>query len=130
VTQGRDTYKEESLRQVGQLALTDVWHGGGWTPEKRAEYARREVEIQTAVTRELAAIRIFRSNDLPQRERRRLEVGYHPPPLCGRRAFARPQYVRPIEPLTMKRRSRSSRSEIGLHLGLFFLLNKEETCKC
>lgn len=72
---------------------SEVWHGWGWTPEKRAEYARREVEIQTAVTRELAAIRIFLSNDLPRAQTPR--GGDHPPPLCGRRAFARPQYVRP-----------------------------------
>ena len=40
---------------------------------KQAEFARREAELQPALTRELAAFRIFVSNDLPKRERCRIE---------------------------------------------------------
>lgn len=68
---GEYTVLDVDRAQAG--VRSEIWHGWGWTPEKRAEYARREAEIQLAVTRELAALRIFVSNDLPQRERRRLE---------------------------------------------------------
>jgi hypothetical protein len=52
---------------------SEIWHGWGWTPEKKAEFERRQDEIRAAAARELAAMRIFVSNDLTQRERRRLE---------------------------------------------------------
>ena len=51
----------------------EVWHGWGWTPDKRVEYAHREAEIQAAAKCQLAALRIFVTDELPQRERRRLE---------------------------------------------------------
>jgi hypothetical protein len=40
---------------------------------KQAEFARREAELQPALARELAGFRIVVSNDLPKRERCRLE---------------------------------------------------------
>ena len=69
----RGEYNVLEVYQAQAGVRSEVWHGWGWTPEKRAAYARRKTEIQTAVTRELAAMRIFVSNDLPERERRRLE---------------------------------------------------------
>jgi hypothetical protein len=69
----RGEYNVLDAEQAQAGVRSEVWHGWGWSPEKRAEYARREVEIQLAVTRQLAATRIFVSNDLPKRERCRLE---------------------------------------------------------
>jgi len=37
----------------------EVWHGWGWTPEKRAEFTRRESEIRAAAEKQLAECRIF-----------------------------------------------------------------------
>ncbi len=37
----------------------EIWHGWGWTPEKRKEYERRESELVEAARKQLAAFRIF-----------------------------------------------------------------------
>ncbi len=37
----------------------EVWHGWGWTPEKRAEFEKQKPMIHIAVGRQLAGFRIF-----------------------------------------------------------------------
>jgi hypothetical protein len=37
----------------------EVWHGWGWTPEKRAQFAERQTEIREAAKRQLAGFRVF-----------------------------------------------------------------------
>ena len=37
----------------------EIWHGWGWTPEKRAEFERRKDEIGVAAHRQLAGYRMF-----------------------------------------------------------------------
>jgi hypothetical protein len=37
----------------------EVWHGWGWTPEKRVEFERQKLIIHTAVHKQLAGFRIF-----------------------------------------------------------------------
>lgn len=83
---GEYTILDAEQAQAG--VRSEVWHGWGWSPKrikgrrwkgcpeqqmKQAEFARREAELQPALTRELAAFRIFVSNDLPKRERCRIE---------------------------------------------------------
>ena len=37
----------------------EIWHGWGWTPEKRAEFEKRKPLILDAVQKQLAGFRIF-----------------------------------------------------------------------
>ncbi len=37
----------------------EIWHGWGWTPEKRKEYERRKSELAEAARKQLTAFRIF-----------------------------------------------------------------------
>ncbi|MGB9927424.1 MAG: hypothetical protein ACPK85_03335 [Methanosarcina sp.] len=37
----------------------EIWHGWGWTPEKRKEYERRKSELMEAARKQLAAFHIF-----------------------------------------------------------------------
>ena len=67
----------------------EVWHGWGWTPEKRAEFDKRKATILDAARRQLAGFRIFVANigDQP-RILERLEAAImgwlyqQPSPLC------------------------------------------------
>jgi hypothetical protein len=68
---GKYTVLDVDQAQAG--VRSEIWHGWGEAAKKQDELARRRAEIQLAATREMAAMRIFVSNDLPQRERRRLE---------------------------------------------------------
>lgn len=69
----RGEYNVLNADQAQAGVRGEIWHGWGWTPEKRADYALREAEIQAAATRQLAASRMFVTDELPQRDRRRLE---------------------------------------------------------
>ncbi len=40
----------------------EIWHGWGWTPEKRSEFARRKEQILRSVDSQLAGFRIFVAN--------------------------------------------------------------------
>jgi hypothetical protein len=46
--------------QIGRRS--EVWHGWGWTPEKRTQFAERRSEIREAANRQLAGIRVFVAN--------------------------------------------------------------------
>ena len=52
-------YNVLSLDALQRGVRREVWHGWGWTPEKRAAFARREAEISEATERQLAAFRLF-----------------------------------------------------------------------
>jgi len=40
----------------------ELWHGWGWTPEKRTEYENRKLTIVEAARKQLAGFRIFVAN--------------------------------------------------------------------
>ena len=40
----------------------EIWHGWGWTPEKRTEYENRKLTIVEAARKQLAGFRIFVAN--------------------------------------------------------------------
>jgi hypothetical protein len=44
----------------------EVWHGWSWTPEKRADFQQRRVEIIAAARMQLAAFRLFVANVDPR----------------------------------------------------------------
>lgn len=67
----------------------EMWHGWGWTPEKRKVYAERKVELETAAHRQLAAFRVFVADvDTAPRFLERLEAAImntlyrESPPFC------------------------------------------------
>ena len=66
-----------------------IWHGWGWTSEKRATFEKRKSSILDAVHNQLACFRIFVANiGTKPRILERLEASImnnlyqHPPPLC------------------------------------------------
>jgi hypothetical protein len=54
---GHYTVLDISDMQLGRRS--EVWHGWGWTPEKRAQFAERQTEIREAADRQLAGFRVF-----------------------------------------------------------------------
>lgn len=67
----------------------EVWHGWGWTEEKRAEFALRKVQIADATQQQLSAFRLFVADIGTQpRVLERLEAAVmnalyqQPSPLC------------------------------------------------
>jgi hypothetical protein len=82
-------YTVLDIEQLCRGHRSEIWHGFGWTEEKRIEYSRRKPEIDEAVRKELAGLRIFVADVGPeQRTRQRLEAKVfdllyqQPPPLC------------------------------------------------
>jgi hypothetical protein len=68
----------------------EIWHGWGWTPEKRKEYERRRLMIGDAARKQLAGLRIFVAKVGKQsRILERLEASImnrlyqEPPPFCN-----------------------------------------------
>ena len=67
----------------------EIWHGWGWSPEKRTDYKSRKVTIDDAAHQQLAGFRIFVANVENQpRILERLEASImnrlyqEPSPLC------------------------------------------------
>ena len=67
----------------------EVWHGWGWSPEKRTDFEERKMIILSAASKQLAAYRLFVANVDPQpRILERLEASIWnllyklPNPLC------------------------------------------------
>jgi hypothetical protein len=52
-------YNVLDIQSMRQGIRKEIWRGWGWSPEKRAEFDRREVEILDAVRRQLAGFRVF-----------------------------------------------------------------------
>jgi hypothetical protein len=83
---GEYTVLDISDMQTGRRS--EVWHGWGWTPAKRAEFAERQTEIREAARRQLAGFRVFVAKVDDRRVRVRLEAAIMgslylaPPPLC------------------------------------------------
>jgi len=84
---GQYTVLNVSDMQLGRRS--EVWHGWGWTPAKRAQFADRQTEIREAANRQLAGFRVFVANvETSGRVLERLEAAimnqlYHEPsPLC------------------------------------------------
>jgi hypothetical protein len=82
-------YTVLDIDALGRGIRKEVWHGWGWTEQKRLEYARRKPEIDEAAQRELAGLRIFVADVGPEKRiRQRLEAKVmdllyqQPPPLC------------------------------------------------
>ena len=82
-------YTVLDIDALGRGIRKEVWHGWGWTEQKRIEYARRKPEIDQAAQKELAGLRIFVADvGLEQRIRQRLEAKVmdllyqQSPPLC------------------------------------------------
>ncbi len=57
---GDYTILDMSVMKLG--VRKEIWHGWGWTPEKRKDYERRENELAEAARKQLAAFRIFVAN--------------------------------------------------------------------
>ena len=74
-----------SLKQGKRV---EIWHGWGWTPEKRAEFENRRQIIIEAARNQLAGYRIFIADIDEPRIRARLEAAImnqlyqQPPPFC------------------------------------------------
>jgi hypothetical protein len=84
---GYYTVLDISDMQLGRRS--EVWHGWGWTPAKRAQFAMRKTEIREAANRQLAGFRVFVANvETSGRVLERLEAAimnqvYHEAsPLC------------------------------------------------
>jgi hypothetical protein len=84
---GEYTVLNISEMQLGRRL--EVWHGWGWTPAKRAQFAERQTEIREAACRQLAGFRVFVANlEASGRVLERLEAAimnqlYHEAsPLC------------------------------------------------
>jgi hypothetical protein len=84
---GEYTVLNISEMQLGRRL--EVWHGWGWTPAKRAQFAVRQTEIREAASRQLAGFRVFVANlEASGRVLERLEAAimnqlYHEAsPLC------------------------------------------------
>ncbi|MEW6607356.1 MAG: hypothetical protein AB1414_07870 [bacterium] len=67
----------------------EIWHGWGWTPEKRKDYEDRKGDLVAAARRQLAAFRVFVANvGTAPRLLERLEAAIMnalygaPPPYC------------------------------------------------
>ena len=82
-------YTVLDIDELGRGIRKEVWHGWGWTQQKRLEYARRKPEIDEAVQKQLAGLKIFVADIGPEkRMRQRLEAKVmdmlyeQPPPLC------------------------------------------------
>jgi hypothetical protein len=67
----------------------EIWHGWGWTPEKRADFDKRRQMILEAARSQIEGFRIFVADvGNESRIRERLEAGImdqlykQPPPLC------------------------------------------------
>jgi hypothetical protein len=67
---------------------SEVWHGWGWTPAKRVQFAERQTEIREAAKRQLTGFRVFVAQVDIARVRARLEAAIMnclyvaPPPFC------------------------------------------------
>ena len=52
-------YTVLDIAAMKQGIRKEIWHGWGWSPEKRAEYKRRKLMILDAARKQLAGFRIF-----------------------------------------------------------------------
>jgi hypothetical protein len=52
-------YNVLEITAMQQGVRSEVWHGWGWSPEKRIEFEHRKSEILNAVRKQLAGFRIF-----------------------------------------------------------------------
>jgi hypothetical protein len=52
-------YTVLDIAAMKQGVRTEIWHGWGWTPDKRAKFEKRKTEILNAVHKQLAGFRIF-----------------------------------------------------------------------
>jgi hypothetical protein len=68
---GRYTILDVDQAQAG--VRSEIWHGWGEARKRRDEFERRKDELRAAAAREMAAMRMFVSEELPDRERQRLE---------------------------------------------------------
>ena len=69
----RGEYTVLDVDQAQAGVRSEIWHGWGEAKKRRDEFERRKAEIQAAAAREMSAQRIFVSDDLPARDRKRLE---------------------------------------------------------
>lgn len=66
----------------------EIWHGWGWTPEKRCDFDRRKLAILDAAHKQIGGFRIFVASVDQPRIRERIEAAImnclyqQPPPLC------------------------------------------------
>lgn len=92
----------------------ELWHGWGWTPEKRKDWEERKGDLVAAVRRQLAAFRVFVADvGTAPRLLERLEAAImnalygEPPPYCeipGRGMILAPRWESE-EPITARFRS-------------------------
>lgn len=82
-------YNVLDIVMMRQGVRREIWHGWGWSPEKRAEYEERRTIILGAVQEQLAGFRIFIADvGTEPRFLERLEASVmnslyqQPPPLC------------------------------------------------
>lgn len=82
-------YNVLSINALQRGVRREVWHGWGWTAQKRAEFSRREAEIAGATNKQLSAFRLFAADIGTQpRILERLEAAImnalyqQPSPLC------------------------------------------------
>lgn len=52
-------YNVLDIAAMKQGVRNEVWHGWGWTPDKKAEFEKRKTEILNAVQKQLTGFRIF-----------------------------------------------------------------------
>jgi hypothetical protein len=55
-------YTVLDIEAMKQGVRKEIWHGWGWSPEKRADFKSREAAIVEAARRQLAGFRIFIAN--------------------------------------------------------------------
>ena len=55
----RGDYTILDMSDIKHGVRKEIWHGWGWTPEKRKEYERRKSQLVEAARKQLAAFRIF-----------------------------------------------------------------------
>jgi hypothetical protein len=81
-------YTVLDIAAVGQGLRKEIWHGWGWSPEKRSEFDIRRLEILDAAQKQLMGFRIFVTSVDQPRIRERIEAAImkwlyqQPAPLC------------------------------------------------
>lgn len=82
-------YNVLDIAAMQQGIRIEIWHGWGWSPEKRSEFEKRKLMILSAVRRQLEGFRIFVTDVGSQlRILERLEASImsplyqQPPPFC------------------------------------------------
>jgi hypothetical protein len=58
----RGDYTVLDITAMNEGIRKEIWHGWGWSPEKRTEYENRKLIIVDAARKQLAGFRIFVAN--------------------------------------------------------------------